>query len=122
MLNVKLAGGHLYGKQLFTWLPGGGTGVAKMLGKLSVSGRPTSLDDSRARTYIALAVGAGGGFLDIFSLIYLFAFLSPALWEMARYRLKYCFKGPLNPRQTTNHLAVAGGVFDGVFLCCLFSH
>ena len=21
MLNVRLAGGHLYGKQLFTWLP-----------------------------------------------------------------------------------------------------
>ena len=29
---------------------------------------------------IALAVGAGGGCLDIFSLIYLFSFLSPSLW------------------------------------------
>ena len=28
---------------------------------------------------IALAVGAGGGCLDIFSLIYLFSFLSPSL-------------------------------------------
>ena len=44
---------------------------------------------------IALAVGAGGGCLDIFSLIYLFSFLSPSLWETARYRLKYCLKGPL---------------------------
>ena len=51
---------------------------------------------------IALAVGAGGGCLDIFSLIYLFSFLSPSLWEMARYRLKYCLKGPLNPKQPTN--------------------
>ena len=31
----------------------------------------------------ALAVGAGGGCLDIFSLIYLFSFLSPSLWETA---------------------------------------
>ena len=38
---------------------------------------------------IALAVGAGGGCLDIFSPIYLFSFLSPSLWETARYRLKY---------------------------------
>ena len=53
---------------------------------------------------IALAVGAGGGCLDIFSLIYLFSFLSPSLWETARYRLKYCLKGPLNPKQPTNQL------------------
>ena len=72
-----------------------------MLGKLSVPGRPTSLDDSRARP-IALAVGAGGGCLDIFSLICLFSFLSPSLWETARYRLKYCLKGPLNPKQPNN--------------------
>ena len=42
---------------------------------------------------IALAVGAGGGCLDIFSLTHLFSFLSPSLWETARYRLKYCLKG-----------------------------
>ena len=35
---------------------------------------------------IALAVGAGVGCLDIFSLIYIFLFLSPSLWETARYR------------------------------------
>ena len=40
-----------------------------MLGKLSVPGRPTSLD-------------AGGGCLDIFSLIYLFFFLSPSLLDI----------------------------------------
>ena len=49
---------------------------------------------------IALA-GAGGGCLDIFlsSIISLFFF---PLWETARYRLKYCLKGPLSPKQPTN--------------------
>ena len=51
---------------------------------------------------IVLAVGAGGGCLDIFSLLYHFSFLSPSLWETARYRLKYCLKGPLSPKQPTN--------------------
>ena len=49
-----------------------------------------------------LEVGAGGGCLDIFSLVYHFSFLSPSLWERARYRLKYCLKGPLSPKQPTN--------------------
>ena len=50
----------------------------------------------------ALAVGAGGGYLDIFTLIYPFSPLSPSLWETALYRLKYCLKGLLNPKQPTN--------------------
>ena len=41
-----------------------------MLGKVSVPGRPTNLDD-RGQGLIALAVGAGGGCLDIFSLFFL---------------------------------------------------
>ena len=53
----------------------------------------------------ALAVGAGGGCLDIFfSLVYRFSFLSPSLLETARYRLKYCLKGPLSPKQPTNRV------------------
>ena len=48
----------------------------------------------------ALAVGAGGGCLDIFSLVCHFSFLSPSLWETVRYRLKYCLKGPLSPKTT----------------------
>ena len=48
----------------------------------------------------ALAVCAGGGCLFIFTLIYPFFPLSPSLWETARYRLKYCLKGPLNPKPT----------------------
>ena len=42
---------------------------------------------------ILLAVGAGGGCLDIFALIYHFSFLSLSLWEAARYRLKFVSKG-----------------------------
>ena len=78
-----------------------------VLGKLPVLGRlaiwiivgqgPTTLE-----------VGAGGGCLDIFSLIYhCFSFLTPSLWETARYRLKYCLKGPLSPNQPTNQLFIA---------------
>ena len=47
-----------------------------MLGKLP--GRPINLDYSRARAYCA-CIGAGGGCLDIFSLIYHSSFLSPSL-------------------------------------------
>ena len=54
----------------------------------------------------ALAIGAGGGCLDIFTLICPFSPLSPSLWETARYRLKYCLKGPLNPKQPTNQLVI----------------
>ena len=53
---------------------------------------------------IVLAVGAGGGCLDIFTLIYPFSSLSPSLRETVRYRLKYCLKGPLNPEEPTNQI------------------
>ena len=72
-----------------------------VLGKLPVPGRPT-IWSTVGQGPTALAVGAGGGCLDIFTLIYPFTPLSPSLWETARYRLKYCLKGPLNPKQPTN--------------------
>ena len=65
---------------------------------------------------IALAVGAGGGCLDIFSLICLFSFLSPSLWETARYRLKYCLKGPLSPKQPTNLQSLHNRHFENPLL------
>ena len=71
-----------------------------MLGKLPVPGRPT-IWITVGQGPTALVVGAGGGCLDIFILIYPFSPLSPSLWETARYRLKYCLKGPLNPKQPT---------------------
>ena len=77
-----------------------------VLGKLPVPGRPTIWitvgQGPTALAVAALAVGAGGGCLDIFTLIYPFSPHSPSLWETARYRLKYCLKGPLNPKQPTN--------------------
>ena len=72
-----------------------------VLGKLPVPGRPT-IWISVGQGPTALTVGAGGGGLDIFTLIYPLSPLSPSLWETARYRLKYCLKGPLNPKQPTN--------------------
>ena len=80
----------------------GWSGGAMVLGKLPVPGRPT-IWITVGQGPIALAVGAGGGCLDIFTLIYPFFPLSPYLWETARYRLKYCLKGPLNPKQPTNN-------------------
>ena len=76
-----------------------------VLGKLPVPGRPT-IWVTVGQGPTALAVGAGGGCLDIFILVYPFSPLSPSLWETARYRLKYCLKGPLNPKQPTNQSKV----------------
>ena len=72
-----------------------------VLGKLPVPGRPT-IWKTVGQGPAALAVGAGGGCLDIFTVIYPFSSLSPSLWETARYRLKYRLKGSLNPKQPTN--------------------
>ena len=71
-----------------------------VLGKLPVPGRPTILI-TVGQGPIALAVGAGGGGLDISTLIYPFSSFSLSLGD-ARYRLKYCLKGPLNPKQPIN--------------------
>ena len=72
-----------------------------VLGKLPVSGRPTNLDSSRARAYCACIRCRWGLFGHVFSRLS-FLFLSPSLWETARYRLKYYLKGPLSPKQPTN--------------------
>ena len=67
---------------------------------LPVPGRPTILI-TVGQGPIALAVGAGG-VVWTFLLSSILSFLSPSLWETARYRLKYCLKGPLNSKQPTN--------------------
>ena len=72
-----------------------------VLGKLPVPGRPT-IWMAVGQGPIVLAVGAGGGCLDFFTLVCSFSPLSSSLWETARYRLKYCLKEPLNPKQPTN--------------------
>ena len=88
----------------------GWSGGAMVLGKLPVPGRPTILITVGP---IALAVVAGGGGLDIFTLVYPFSFFLP-LWETARYRLKYCLKGPLSPKQPTNQ--ILSSIFSLLFL------
>ena len=83
-----------------------------VLGKLPVPGRPT-IWFTVGQGPTALVLGAGGGCLGIFTLIYPFSPLSPSLWETARYRLKYCLKGPLNPKLPTYlpfHLALYSAV------------
>ena len=69
-------------------------GGAKVLVKLSVPGRLTYLDDSRAG-----ACCLGAVWTLLLSSICSFSFLT--LWETARYRLEYCLKVPLNPNQST---------------------
>ena len=43
-------------------------------------------------------MGLFGHFFPHLSILFSY----PSLWETARYRLKYCLKGPLNPKQPTN--------------------
>ena len=59
---------------------GGWSGGAMVLGKLPVPGRPTILI-TVGQGPIALAVGAGGGGLDIFTLIYPFSSFSLSLGD-----------------------------------------
>ena len=63
----------------YSW---GWSGGAMVLGKLPVPGRPT-IWITIGQGPTALSVGAGGGCLDIFTLIYPFSPLSPSLWETA---------------------------------------
>ena len=71
-----------------------------VLGKLSVPRRSTNLDNSKARAYCACS-RCGWGRLDIF-LLSIFSPFFFALQERARYRLKYCLKGPLRPNKQPN--------------------
>ena len=75
-----------------------------VLGKLPVPGRLTIwLTVGQGPT--VLAVGAGGGCLDIFTLLYHF---SPR--ETARYRLKYCLKGVVKPKTTNQPTCILTGL------------
>ena len=96
-----------------------------VLGKIPVPGRPT-IWITVGQGPTTLVVGADGGCLEIFTLIYPFpvsfslslgdgliyftlvypfpSSFSLSLWETARYRLKYFLKGPLNPKQPTTQI------------------
>ena len=71
-------------------------------GKLPVPGRST-IWITVGQGPTALAVGAGGGCLDILSLIYPFSSFFLSLGDG---RLKNCLKGPLNPKQPTKKSSV----------------
>ena len=74
-----------------------------LLGKLLVPGRPTNMYYTRQGPS-ALALGAGGGCLQVFFLSSIISLFFLSLWETARYRLTYCLKGLFNSKQPTNHL------------------
>ena len=70
-----------------------------VLGKLPVLGHHINLMIV-GQGPTALAIGVGRGWTFFLSSIISHFFLP--LWETARYRLKYCLKGPLNPKQSIN--------------------
>ena len=70
--------GNQQSVECLSWASRGWSGDAMVLGKLPVPGRPTSLI-TVGQWPIALAVGAGGGGLDIFTLIYPFSSFSLSL-------------------------------------------
>ena len=49
-----------------------------------------------------LAVDADDGCVGHFSRLSFFFSFSLSLWETVQYRLKYCLKGPLSPKEQTN--------------------
>ena len=66
---------------------------------LSVPGRSTNLDNNRARAFSACS-RYGWWLLRYILLSSIVSnFLFPALWETARYTLKYCLKGSLNNKK-----------------------
>ena len=112
MFNVRLAGCHLYGKQLFTWL----SLVVSFMASFMLSFFPLDVLDGiwdliesvsegfLTHSLVAtgpavLAVGMRGS-LDVFSFIYHFFFFVP-LFETVWYTLKYFLKGP----KTTNQMS-----------------
>ena len=70
-------------------------GGREVLGRFPMPGRPTNLDNSRARAYCTCSRCEWGCFDILLSFVISLFFLP--LCETARYtyRLKYCFKGPL---------------------------
>ena len=67
----------------------------------SSAGASYNLDDSRARAYCACSRCGWGLFGHFYSPLSFLSSFSLSL-ETARYRLKYCLKGPFNPKQPTN--------------------
>ena len=75
------------------------------LGQRPVPGRSTIWMNVGQGPFV-LAAGVGVSFFLHFYSPLSFSPLSASLWETARYRLKYCLRGPLNPKQPTNQLDI----------------
>ena len=99
----------------------GWLGGARVLGKLSVLGRPTNLDNNRARAYCAYG-RCGWGLFGHFFLSSIFSLFFLPLREAARYRLKYCLKGLLNPKQPTNIYTLSSSIHFSQLLYYLGNH
>ena len=81
---------NMYTLVFFSWDRRGWLGGVMVL--WCQAGHPT-IGISVGQGPNALAVGAGGGCLDIFTLIYLFSPLSPSFWETARFDWNTVSKG-----------------------------
>ena len=82
------------------------------LGNLQYWGILLYLNNSRAQVYCAFS-RCGWCCLDNFFFRLSFLYLSPFLWELARYWLKYYLTGPLN-RKTTNSFLQAWELLPAV--------
>ena len=80
MTTITLAGVNYMSTDQKTKNNGVWSGGAMALGKLPVPGRPT-ISTTVGQGPVALAVGAGGGGLDIFTLIYPFSSFSLSLGD-----------------------------------------
>ena len=105
----------------YSLTPRGRPGGAMVLSKLPVPGRPTNLDKSRARACCACSKcgwGLFGHFISCLSFLFSFSlFLGNG-----QYRLKYCLKGPLSPKQTTNPHAPSPSQENVKDFCSRISH
>ena len=83
-----------------------------MVGKRSVSERPTNLDKSRTRTYSRCWWGC----LDIFSLVCLFSLLSPSLGDGPT-QTKILSQRAVKPKTTNQPNPVMSGMRTPVYSC-----
>ena len=72
-----------------------------VLGKLLVPGRPTNFDYSRASAYCPYSRCGWGLYGHFFFHLSFLSSFPLSLGDGPRYRLKYCLKGPLSPKQPT---------------------
>ena len=91
--------------------PRGWSGGAMVLGKLPVPGRPTYMSWSRARAYCACSRCGWRLFGHFFLSSIISLFFLPLFGRRPdRYRLKYCLKGPLNPKTTNQPMYLRGAI------------